>query len=64
LAVACEFEKSLFLGLLLFSALLDMEMTPMMRIQHAMGGPLSALLPWARIVPQGSTEGMSEDPEV
>jgi acylglycerol lipase len=63
-ASAVAREQSSFRGLLLFSALLDVEMTPILRVQNALGGPLSALLPWARIVPAVRLEDMSEDPEV
>ncbi|KAG1680800.1 hypothetical protein FOA52_008133 [Chlamydomonas sp. UWO 241] len=53
-----------FAGLLLHSPALDVEWTPMLRIQAQMGGLLAALAPHGRLVPAVRPEDMSQDPEV
>jgi acylglycerol lipase len=50
-----------FQGLLLSSAALDVEWTPILRVQAMLGGLLSSLFPTARIVPAVRPEDMSDD---
>lgn len=50
-----------FQGLLLSSAALDVEWTPVLRVQAMFGGLLSSLFPTARLVPAVRPEDMSDD---
>jgi len=50
-----------FQGLLLSSAALDVEWTPILRVQAMFGGFFSSLFPTARIVPAVRPEDMSDD---
>ena len=51
-------------GLILCSAAVNIEWTPILRIQAPLGGLLAALAPRARIVPAVNPEHMSSDPEL
>lgn len=57
-------NQSMFAGLVLLSPLIDVEMTPVMRVQSLFAAPLAALMPWTRLVAAVRIEDMSEDPEV
>ncbi len=46
------------------SPALDVEWTPVLRVQAQMGGLLARLVPHARLVPAVRPEDMSQDPEV
>lgn len=62
-ALAClESGQETWSGLLLSSPALDVEWTPILKVQAMMGGVLSALLPKARIVPAVRPEDMNQDP--
>jgi len=51
-------------GLLLHSPALDVEWTPILRIQAKLGGLLAAVVPRKRIVPAVRPQDMSQDPAV
>ncbi|EFJ44964.1 hypothetical protein VOLCADRAFT_106192 [Volvox carteri f. nagariensis] len=53
-----------FKGLILQSPAVDVEWTPVLRIQAALGNILAALLPRAKLVPAVRPEDMSQDPDV
>ena len=63
-AHACLAQQSWFSGLLLWSPSIDVDKTPVMHVQSLLGGPLEALVPWARIVEAVRVNDMSEDPQV
>jgi len=49
-------------GLLLCSPALDVEWTPILRVQAALGNVLSAVVPKARIVPAVHPQDINQDP--
>ncbi|KAG2444677.1 hypothetical protein HXX76_001421 [Chlamydomonas incerta] len=51
-------------GVMLHSPALDVEWNPMLRVQAAVGGLMSALIPHAKLVPAVRPEDMSQDPAV
>ena len=51
-------------GLVLTSPAMDVDKNLILHVQSALAGPLSAAMPWARIVPAVKTEHLSEDVEV
>jgi acylglycerol lipase len=57
-------NQSAWAGLILCSAAIDVEWTPMLRFQSKIGNLMAALIPRARIVPAVRLEDMSPDPAV
>jgi alpha-beta hydrolase superfamily lysophospholipase len=57
-------NQRMFAGLVLLSPLIDVDMTPVMRVQSLFAAPLAALMPWTRMVAAVRVEDMSEDPKV
>jgi alpha-beta hydrolase superfamily lysophospholipase len=53
-----------FHGLILASPAIDVDKGIVLKIQSLLGGPLEALMPWARMVPAVKVEDMSESEEV
>jgi acylglycerol lipase len=51
-------------GLVLMSAAMDVEWTPVLHVQAALGGLLSCLVPNVQLVPAVSPKDLSRDPEV
>jgi alpha-beta hydrolase superfamily lysophospholipase len=60
---ALELQDSLN-GLLLFSPAMDVDLTPVMRIQSFLGPVLDFLAPQSRMVAAVRVEDMSEDEQV
>ena len=61
-AITCLRDQSRWNGLLLSDPALDVEWTPMLRIQAALGNLLAAVVPKARIVPAVDPKYMNRDP--
>ena len=61
--LTCLRDQSRWSGLLLSDPAIDVEWTPVLRMQAAVGNLLSALVPKARIVPATQPEKMNKDPE-
>jgi acylglycerol lipase len=57
-------SQSTFHGLLIVSPALDVEWTPVLRVQAAIGGLLSSLLPKAKLVPAVKVCDLSQDQAV
>ena len=51
-------------GLVLMSAAMDVEWTPVLHVQAALGGLLSCLVPTVQLVPAVAPKDLSRDPEV
>lgn len=62
-ATAVLRNQSAFAGLLLSSPAINVEWTPLLRVQAAIGGVLAAVVPKARIVPAVKPEAMNKDPK-
>ncbi|KAK9825317.1 hypothetical protein WJX74_008874 [Apatococcus lobatus] len=56
-------DQSLWRGILLCSAAVDIEWTLLLRVQASVGGLLASLVPRSRIVPAVRPDDMSTDPE-
>ncbi|GFR39898.1 hypothetical protein Agub_g403 [Astrephomene gubernaculifera] len=63
-ALLCLRRQQQVAGLLLHSPLVDIEWTPVLRVQAMVGGLLATLVPRARLVPAVRPEDMSQDPRV
>lgn len=53
-----------FAGLIMQSPAIDVEWTPVLKVQAAVGNILAAVVPKAKLVPAVRPEDMSQDPEV
>ena len=53
-----------FTGLVLQSAAIDVEWTPMLKFQAIIGDCIAGCCPFTKIVPAVRPEDMSEDPKV
>jgi acylglycerol lipase len=62
-AMAVLRNQSAYAGLLLSSPAINVEWTPLLRVQAAIGGLLAAMVPKARIVPAVKPEAMNKDPK-
>lgn len=58
----CLRDQSRWTGLMLCSPALDVEWTPVLRIQAFLGNIISAMIPHARIVPAVDPKGLNKDP--
>ncbi|KXZ45342.1 hypothetical protein GPECTOR_56g439 [Gonium pectorale] len=63
-ALLCLKRQDEVAGLMLHSPALDVEWTPLLRVQAMVGGLLATLVPHARVVPAVRPEDMSQDPKV
>lgn len=59
----CLRDQAAWNGLLISGPALDVEWTPVLRVQAAVGSLLAALVPRARIVPATDPVNMNRDPE-
>mmetsp|Transcript_22991 Transcript_22991/g.50466 ORF Transcript_22991/g.50466 Transcript_22991/m.50466 type:complete len:315 (-) Transcript_22991:187-1131(-) len=57
-------KQDAFAGMILQSAAIDVEWTPLLRIQAVIGDCLASLVPYAQLVPAVRPEDMSQDPKV
>ena len=60
--ITCLQNQSHWSGLLLSGPALDVEWTPLLRFQAALGNILAAVVPRAKIVPAAEPEHMNRDP--
>lgn len=61
--LTCLKDQSKWKGLILSAPAIDVEWTPVLRVQAALGNILAALVPKARIVPAAEPKYMNRDPE-
>ncbi|EFJ43481.1 hypothetical protein VOLCADRAFT_45539, partial [Volvox carteri f. nagariensis] len=61
-ALICLRRQDQLAGLMMHSPALDVEWTPVLRVQAAVGSLLSLLIPRARVVPAVRPEDLSPDP--
>ncbi|KXZ55183.1 hypothetical protein GPECTOR_3g329 [Gonium pectorale] len=57
-------QQQQFKGLIMLAPALDVEWTPLLRVQAAVGNLVAALLPRVKLVPAVRPEDMSQDPAV
>ena len=62
-ALVCLRAQQGWQGLLLCSPLIDVEWTPLLRVQAFLGNILAATIPKSRIVPKVETKNLNKDPE-
>jgi acylglycerol lipase len=61
--LTCLKDQSKWKGLILSSPAIDVEWTPILKVQAALGNILAAVVPKARIVPAVEPKFMNRDPE-
>ncbi|KAG7667050.1 hypothetical protein Ndes2526B_g04463 [Nannochloris sp. 'desiccata'] len=61
-ALSCLKDQSKWKGLILSAPAIDVEWTPILKVQAALGNILAAVVPKARIVPAAEPKFMNRDP--
>jgi len=62
-ALTCLRDQPKWRGLILSAPAIDVEWTPVLRVQAALGNILAAVVPKARMVPAAEPKFMNRDPE-